>query len=121
FNEAGGVLRKLDNYFPVLHSPAHVMRAVQRLKAKKLLPQGVTDNKAAWKAFVVPRLDRTRMLNHATGQPLSDGELDALLDDVFEAIITDGWATRAPQMRAQGASLRLSRADPRILHWKDGQ
>lgn len=119
FNEAGGVLRKLDRYFPVLHSPAHVVNAVKTLRRRGQAPTA-SSNKEAWKAFVTPRLNRDLMLNHATGVPLSDGELSALLDDVFDAIVTDGWATRAPQMRAQGSSLRLSRADPRILHWKDG-
>lgn len=103
-NAAGGAVRKLDNWgLPQSHDAVRVRRA----------------GAEAWVSSVLPRLDRARMLDDATGQPLSDARLRALLDDMYEAITTNGWSRRQASQRPQGRSSTALRHDERrILHFK---
>ncbi len=105
FNEAGGAIPKLERYgVPQAHSELDVISA----------------GFETWRDFLVPLLDRSRMLSHATGKPLSDAELELALHDVFEAMRTDGWSRREATGTRGGRALANQRAEHRFLHFKDG-
>jgi len=105
FNAAGGSIPKLERYgVPQAHSETRILEAGYE----------------AWRDFLLPLLDRRRMLSHATGQPLSDAELELALHDVFEAMRTDGWSRKSASDAIRGTSLANRRTDHRFLHFKDG-
>lgn len=99
FNAAGGAIGKLERWgLP----QAHDTRAVRAAGYD------------AWRAAVLPRLDRFRMLDDRTGLPFSDGALDLALRDVFETIRSEGWNKRTAG-QAGGKSLANARAEHRFL------
>lgn len=71
----------------------------------------------AWRDFIWDRLDRDRMQDFATGLPLSDEKLDALLAETYQAIVTGGWSRREPG-GIGGKALANRRADHRFLTFK---
>lgn len=72
-----------------------------------------------WRADMAATLDRSRMIDGATGAPFSDDAFDAVLRDVFDTISTDGWAHRDPGGQAGAASMANRRADHRFLTFAD--
>lgn len=70
-----------------------------------------------WKTDVAPLLDRNRMLDRETGRALSEQRLNDVLRQVFDSIITRGWASREPTSRAGVASLANRHDDARVLHF----
>lgn len=105
FNEAGGAIPKLDRYgVPQAHNELAIIEAGYE----------------TWRNFLLPLLDRKRMLSHATGLPMADEELELALKDVFEAIRTDGWSRKEPSAGIGGRALANSRAEHRFLHFRDG-
>lgn len=81
FNAAGGSIGKIERWgLPQSHDAASVARA----------------GKAAWKAFILPKLDPARMIDERTGAAFTPETLDKALDDIFETIRTDGAARRNP-------------------------
>lgn len=104
FNAAGGAIGKIEGgYLPQHHD------------AKALLSAG----REKWKDFVRPRLDRAKMRDPLTLEPLTDRRLDQVLDASFDAVVADGWATRKPQAVPFGrGALANQRAEHRFLHFK---
>ncbi|WP_225205093.1 hypothetical protein [Novosphingobium huizhouense] len=103
FNAAGGNIAKLEGWaLPQLHDARRIREA----------------GAAEWKAFVMQGdlLDRAKMIDWETGLPMDDARLSTLLDDMWEAIATDGWSRREPGAIG-GAALANSRADHRVLHF----
>jgi len=83
------VVQRRDFKIPQRHDPASFKRAANlvndkggRFKYKEHLD--------AWKSYITPRLNRTAMKSRVTGQPLTDDELDVLLDEMFDNVYTDG-------------------------------
>lgn len=104
FNAAGGDIGKLDSWaLPQRHD----MRLVR--------DAGVD----AWKRFVVEQLDRSKMIDHETGLPMTDEALDDMLGSMWEAIATDGWSRNNPG-GIRGAATANTRALHRVLHFADG-
>lgn len=102
FNQAGGVIGKLDNWgLPQAHDAIKVRKA----------------GYAVWRDFIVPRLDLKKMVDGA-GQPMTPQTLDATLEHVFNTIHTDGWFDRVP---GTGGAKKLAnrRADSRFLIFRD--
>ena len=105
FNAAGGAIPKLDRYgVPQAHNEQAIIQAGYE----------------AWRAALLPLLDRGRMLSHSTGRALSDGELELALKDMFEAIRTDGWSRKEAKGSMGGRALANQRTEHRFLHFKDG-
>lgn len=73
---------------------------------------------AAFKADLAPELNRARMLDYRGGKPLDDARLDDVLHQVFQSIVTEGWAGREATS-AGGAALANRRGQARVLHFKD--
>lgn len=101
YNAAGGHIGKLDRWgLP----QSHDSRAVRDAGFE------------TWRDFILPRLDRERMVD-GTGAPLSDEALDEALADVFETIRTDGWSKRKAGA-AGGKALANQNAEHRFLHFQ---
>jgi hypothetical protein len=72
-----------------------------------------------WRNFIVPLLDRGRMIDNQTGEPFTDAALELALRDVFETIRTDGWSS-IKAGAAGGKMLANQKAEHRFLHFTDG-
>ncbi len=68
----------------------------------------------AWRAEILPRLDRARMIDDATGRPFTDESLERVLGDVFETIRTNGMSNVTPG-NAGARSLANRRGEERFL------
>jgi hypothetical protein len=68
----------------------------------------------AWRAAILPKLDRTRMIDQRTGQPFSEAGLERALIEVWDTIRSDGAAKMTPGAPG-GRSLANSRGDARFL------
>lgn len=102
FNASGGAVGALDDWgLPHAHDPMRV---------------GAIDPEA-WIDDVMPRLDRARMLDNRTLQPMADEPLRDLLRRTYDRIVSDGWVGRQPG--AGGAQMLANRnAEHRILHFR---
>jgi len=106
FNEAGGDIGKLEGWgLPQAHD------------ATRIYAMG----KDAWIDYVLPRLDRQRMISRHTGMPMTDEELRIVLDGVWNDIVTDGWASKQPVGQRQGTAMANRRQEHRFLFFKDAK
>ena len=111
YEQAGGILGKLDNYFPQVHNPVAVGRAGFQ----------------KWRDVIFPLLDRDKMIDPATGLPLTTERLDAALKDAFEGIRTNGLdeiaarAEEGKQTFGKGGGMAMRRSSSRFLHFKDAK
>ena len=105
FNAAGGAIGKLENWgLPQHHD------------ARALLARG----REAWKGDITPLLDRSRITNPLSGRPVTEGEFDRILDDIWENIVTDGWNKKEPKRQTLGrGALANQRAEHRVLTFRD--
>lgn len=102
FNAAGGDIGKLYNWgLPQSHD-------WQRIRAAGY---------DAWKADILPRLDRAKMIDRNTGAAFTDDALDTALEETWERIRTNGWSDRTPGTVGK-PSLANSRDDSRFLIFK---
>jgi hypothetical protein len=105
FNAAGGAIGKLESF-----------GMPQRHDARALRNQGLT----AWKAYITPRLDPSKMRHPLSGKPIGERELDGILNEIFDTITTEGWSKREPSRQAFGkGALANQRAEHRFLVFKD--
>jgi hypothetical protein len=72
-----------------------------------------------WADEIIPLLNRDRMIDFDSGQPLSDVELRRMLLDMHENIRTHGMTDKTPGAPG-GRAVGNRRSDPRILQFKDG-
>lgn len=105
FNAAGGSIGKLENWgMPQRHSPM------------ALRDQGPE----TWKAYIRPLLAVDKMRHPLTQEPVTAGELDEILQSIFDGIVTDGWDTREPTGARFGkGAIATQRADHRFLIFRD--
>lgn len=105
FNAAGGAIPKLERYgVPQAHNEHAIVEAGYE----------------AWRDFLLPLLDRRRMLSHSTGETMSDAELELALKDTFEAMRTNGWSRKEATAVRGGKALANQHQEHRFLHFKDG-
>lgn len=103
FNAAGGSIGKMDNWgMPQAHDAQRVREA----------------GRLAWMAYVLPRLDRAKMLDETTGQPFTDLTIVRALNDVWQSIATNGQNAPVPQSRTGLSALAKRRSDTRFLVFK---
>jgi hypothetical protein len=103
YNAAGGRISQLEGW---ALPQAHDSRAVRRA------------GYPAWREALVPLLDRAKMIDRQTGEPMSDARLEFVLSDMWTAIATDGWSRREPGATGIGA-IANRRAEHRVLHFAD--
>jgi hypothetical protein len=102
FNEAGGDIPfRADYGMPQKHNALRIAKAGLQ----------------AWKAFIAPRLKRSAMLNQF-GIPMTNAELDAALNEVFETITTNGVNKLVPGVPG-GKKLANAHQDHRFLVFDD--
>jgi hypothetical protein len=103
FNAAGGDIGKLENWgLPQSHDSRAVRRA----------------GYPAWRAAIVDRLDRAKMIDRDTGLPFTDAKLEKVLENVFATIRSDGWNKREAGAAGQGA-MASRHSDSRFLIFKN--
>lgn len=105
FNRAGGSISKNQNW--KMPPPGHDMKAIHLA------------GKDPWKEFIIPRLDRSLMVDDY-GKPLDDKQLDQALDYVYETITTSG-LNKAKDFSAPRLGTKLSSrgGEQRFLYFKD--
>ena len=101
-NKAGGDTKKLENWMvPQYHDDVKLRKA------------GLDK----WKAFIWDRLDRDKMLN-AFDNPMTDAELDTLLNAIHPRVITHGLVDMVPGVPGS-KKLANARQEQRVLLFKD--
>ena len=109
YERVGGVLGKLDNYFPQKHNS----NLVKRVSFEE------------WSDYIKSEIDINKMVNPETGLPFSLPELNAVLPDVYRGIITHGLddvATRAQGGKltyGKGGGPAMRHSSSRFFHFKD--
>lgn len=103
FNAAGGHIAKLEDWgLPQAHDAMAVARA----------------GFGPWRDFILPLLDRDRMLDQVTNRPFTDEGLEVALRGVFNAIESEGLSRSAPGTIV-GSKLANSRTDHRFLQFAE--
>lgn len=104
FNAAGGSIGKIDRWgMPQSHDAAAVRAA----------------GRDAWTAYVLPRLDRERMIDDVTGQPMTEARLVATLREAWESISTNGLNAPLVSERTGMAALAKRRSNGRFLVFRN--
>lgn len=104
FNAAGGHIDKLERWgLPQSHDPVRVRAA----------------GKDVWIDAIVPDLDRSKILDNATGAPISERRLRGVLRDVYDTISTEGLIDREPGEHTGRGALANRRAKHRVLIFKN--
>ena len=108
FNEAGGAIGKLDGWGGPQH---HNQEAVHRA------------GREAWIEFILPKLDRDKMVHSLTKRKLSDGELRESLEVSWERITTNGFVDeeKISGVPVGKGALWSQHADHRFLHFKSAE
>jgi len=102
FNRAGGnIAKRADWGLPQAHDPVRV-RAVPYEQ---------------WRADILPKLDLSRMIDDATGQPFTEERIEEALRAAYDVIRSDGWIRREAGGMGQG-KLANRRADHRFFVFK---
>ncbi|MFD2854019.1 hypothetical protein ACFSZS_03345 [Seohaeicola zhoushanensis] len=80
-----------------------------------------------WAKEIAPRLAWDRIIDKKTGQPFAaqggrpaPAAEAAFLRDVYQGIVTRGWDDQFPKMTVGGKALYNTRAEARVLHFRDG-
>lgn len=109
FEDAGGIIGKLDNWFPQVHTPELVGRA----------------SFEEWRDFIKPLLDVERMTDADTGLPLTAARLDDAMREAYEGIRTNGLddvaqrAREGKQTIGRPSEISMRRTSSRFFHFKD--
>lgn len=109
YKNAGGIIGKLDNYFPQVHK----YQELKKVSFKE------------WYEYLRPRLDIDRMIDFETGLPFTEKKLLAQMKGDYEAIVTRGLSEI--QKRAKdgkktfgfGGELSQRKQSSRFYHFKD--
>ncbi len=72
-----------------------------------------------WRADIAGALDRGKMIDRMTGEPMSDFALDAMLRDTYEQIVSEGTVGKEAIAAIGGRSIANRRADHRVLHFAE--
>ena len=104
FNRAGGAIPKRKDWgMPQMHD----MLAVRKAGFE------------TWREFILPKIDRQKMMDESTGLPFSAEKFELVLKDVYETISTDGINKLKPGGAGQGKSFANRRQDHRFLSFRD--
>jgi len=109
YEQAGGIVGKLDNYFPQRHNANLIKRA----------------GFDVWKKEILDSIDINKMINDETSMPFSPQELDAMLPKIYDNIITNGLndvalrADEGKQTFGRGGGTAMRHSASRFFHFKD--
>lgn len=111
YEQAGGILGKLENYYPQTHNPEAVSKA------------GFEN----WKNTISKFLDREKMVSPITGLPYDDRSLLDAMKVAYEGIRTNGLnevvqkAEAGKQTFGKGGGVALRHSSSRFFHFKDAE
>lgn len=111
YEQSGGILGKLDNYFPQTHNPDIVGKA------------GFEN----WKNAIWDKLDRERMVDSSTGLPMNDEQLSAAMKEAYEGIRTNGLneitklSKEGKVLNNEDINVALRHSSSRFFHFKDAE
>lgn len=105
FNSAGGNIPKLED-----HGVSHSWDAY---RVGSLTPDQFID-------LFAPELDRARMIDWATGLPMSDARLAVLLRETYDSIVSEG-ANKATPGQAGAPAMANRFGEHRVLHFRDAE
>lgn len=117
YTRAGGLVGRLQNYFPQAHSPDKLQNLVDRI--------GKDRARDTWRNDLLSKLDRSKMIDEETGQPFTDAVLKKIMDEDFETILTDGLnkvhkiAEQGKQLAGLGSDINKRRDKSRFYHFRD--
>jgi hypothetical protein len=122
YTGSGGIMGKLDDWVaPHVHTPELLKRG--GLSQKTSLSMDEAFNR--WKEYILPRLDRERMIDYDTALPMDEDVLLRAMREDFDNIVTRGLADVAKkaqegkQMFGGGGGLAKRRMESRFYHFKD--
>jgi hypothetical protein len=111
YDQAGGILGKLDNYYPQTHNPDAVGKA------------GFEN----WRNSISGLLDTNKMVDPNTGLPFTRGGLENAMKGAYEAIRTNGLnevierANSGKLTYGKGGGVALRHSSSRFFHFKDAE
>lgn len=109
YEDAGGIMGKIEGYFPVHHE-------------QNLVKQASFED---WSNFLKPLLDRERMVDLDTGMPFDEARLDEVMRGAYDNIRTNGLidiqqrAKEGLQTFGKGGDVSMRRTQSRFFHFKD--
>lgn len=111
FRNAGGSVGKIVNYFPQEHNAVKIKQVDADTWINKLLP----------------KLDRSKMIDYNTGLPMTDEALIAMMQKTHQKIITNGMLETTfddgidilKKKKQKGADVYQRMQDSRVFHFKD--
>jgi hypothetical protein len=124
FDDAGGIIGKINNYFPQHHNMDRILLAAKNAGKTR---QEYFD---VWFSKIYPALDRERIININTGLPFTDDELTAVMQRSYDRITTGGLSDMSDDVFADvteaGTARRGTRkevfeaeAQSRFFYFKD--
>lgn len=108
FKSAGGIIGKLDKYFPQRHN----LQLVKKVSFEE------------WFGKLRPKLDMDRMIDGATGLPFEEARLRDVMHNVYQDIVTDGRHSLRERLKegkvtfGKGSEISERRANHRFIHFK---
>lgn len=109
FRAAGGLIGKLENYYPQMHSAAFI--------------RGVPFEE--WRDYLLPRLDLQKMTDLETGLPIGQEKLLKIMEDTYQDIVTNGkhtiqkMADEGKQLPPFSGDVNMRQSANRFFHFKN--
>jgi hypothetical protein len=109
YKNAGGIIGKLDNYYPTVH--------------KKEFLEKVSFEE--WYNYLEPRLDKSKMIDYKTDLPFTQEKLLDEMRNDYEGIVTNGRSQLIKQLAAnkikskKAKEISEKRIASRFYHFKD--
>lgn len=105
YKRAGGIIGKIPNYFPQVHNAQVISKA----------------GFEKWRDTITPLLDFSRMINPKTGLSFTRQELDDVMDDIYQSIITNGLSDldETKLKFSGGGGVAERHSSSRFFHFKD--
>lgn len=102
-NAAGADIGKLDGWVVPHNHDAQTVGAVSVDK---------------WIADILPALDLSKMIDRDLGVPMTEAKAAAMLRDVYDTIVSEGWNKRTPGGMGEG-SMASRGSEHRVLHFRN--
>lgn len=133
-NKYGGHIPKLEDWG---NPQSHDVNAVGNFGRKRIAtasgeaganrnsrPATVSEHRVAWRSFIKPLLNWSKMYDPVTGEKfdvrgLTEDRKDNILDHTYYSIVSEGRNDLIPTMRAQGLGFGGSREEHRFLVFND--
>lgn len=123
YTGSGGIMGKLEDWVaPHVHTADLLKRGGKSIEKGSLSKEQAF---AKWRDYILPRLDRERMLDYDTALPMDDAVLLGQMRADYEGIVSHGLdeiarkAKAGKQMFGKGGGPAKRRMESRFYHFKD--